>query len=120
IVRVRANDVRKRLLRHYEQFSSRTGWQIALPPRSYQVVFARTVPGAAEGRVLPDPRRLSWRQLLTPALFAFAICASTLRWQVLASNPFMTFWSTLLVGKSSMNVVIDSSAGSIRINQLRA
>jgi hypothetical protein len=44
------------------------------------------------------------------------------RWQVLANNPFMMFWSTLLAGKSSMDLIVDSplnTAGTIRVSQLR-
>jgi hypothetical protein len=137
IVRVRATDVRKRLIRHYEQFSPATGWQISLPPRSYRVIFSRHTPkhpNAGDARrvefsdppeklVSQDPRFLTWRQLLTPALFAFVLCAATFRWQVLADDPFMAFWSTLLVGRSSVDFVLDPSSDgpeSVRIGQLRS
>ena len=137
VVRVRANDVRKRLTRHYEKNSPKTGWQITLPPRSYQAVFTRHLPqrpepsdlspvvSTAPTPVAPqeiDPRHLTWRQLLTPTLFALVVCVTMFRWQVLASNPFMTFWSTLLTGKSSVELVIDSlpnSSGAIQVSQLR-
>jgi hypothetical protein len=137
VVRVRANDVRKRLIRHYEKISPKTGWQITLPPRSYQAVFTRH-PATQEDPVDPpqylspiilpeknipvDPRHLTWRQLLTPTLFALVVCATMFRWQAMASNPFMTFWSTLLTGKSTMNLVVDSTSdgsSSIKVSQLR-
>jgi hypothetical protein len=134
VVRVRANDVRKRLIRHYEKISPKSGWQITLPPRSYKAVFKRRIaeqpaslnaPSTAddlEEILQPDPRLLTWRQLLTPTLFALLVCATMFRWQVLASNPFMTFWSTLLAGKSSIDLVIDASPGSsdsVKVSQLQ-
>jgi hypothetical protein len=136
VVRVRANDVRKRLTRHYEKNSPKTGWQITLPPRSYQAVFTRhlaqrpapsdKIPTLApEPTSVPsqdiDPRHLTWRQLLTPTLFALVVCVTMFRWQVLASNPFMSFWSTLLAGKSSIDLVVDSpnASGSIQVSQLQ-
>jgi hypothetical protein len=134
VVRVRANDVRKRLIRHYEKASPKTGWQITLPPRSYQAVFTRhhppranvqdiaEAPALAAMELTVDPRHLTWRQLLTPTLFALVVCATMFRWQVLASDPCMTFWSTLLAGKSSVNLVVDSPAGgpgAIQMDQLR-
>jgi len=137
VVRVRANDLRKRLTRHYEKITSKTGWQITLPPRTYQAVFTRyqlrpATPAAnlhaemfipaPEVKVPEDPRHLTWRQLLTPTLFALVVCAIVFRWQALASDPLMTFWSTLLAGKSSVNLIVDSTpnvSSAVQVSQLR-
>jgi hypothetical protein len=90
VVRVRENDVRKPLIRHYEKASPKTGWQITLPPRSYQAVFMRHIPrqedpvNASFGtlaipqeiEIAQDPRHL------TPIAYTNAIRSCRLRHDV--------------------------------------
>lgn len=44
VVRVRANEVRKRLIVYYESHASRAGWKIHLPLRTYVPVFVPVEP----------------------------------------------------------------------------
>ena len=58
VVRVRANEVRKRLICYYENHESRAGWRVHLPLRTYVPVFlpetaAKPQPAAASQPIAP-------------------------------------------------------------------
>lgn len=50
VVRVRANEVRKRLIVYYESHASQTGWKIQLPLRTYVPLFVPAEPRPARVR----------------------------------------------------------------------
>lgn len=51
VVRVRANELRKRLICYYETHPSRTGWRLHLPLRTYVPAFLREDPPTRESPV---------------------------------------------------------------------
>jgi hypothetical protein len=104
-VRVRANDVRKRLIAHYKTPDADTRFTFELPAGSYVPRFFRTVPSAklAVATKAPDASRiycesapplpLQW--LAAPTLVALFLCAICLRWQVAQEHPFTSFWQNV-------------------------
>lgn len=104
-VRVRANDVRKRLIAHYKTPDADTHFTFELPAGSYVPRFFRTVPSAelAVATKAPDAMRidcesapplpLQW--LAAPTLVALFLCAICLRWQVEQEHPFTSFWQNV-------------------------
>lgn len=129
IVRVRANDLRKRLSCYYEEHKSIAGWRIHLPLHSYVPVFQ---PEAEEQEatahdISPDVRQdaakpvLSLWQLMQPTLLVLFLCAATFRWEVFSSTPYQDFWSTLLSGRSGIVLILDahsSDPGDISIDDV--
>ena len=97
-VRVRANDVRKRLNAYYAS-SSDTPFTVDLPSGSYVPRFFRiAVPHAA-----PSPRHeavalppVSLYVLAAPTMVALFLCALCIRWQLAQEHPFTTFWQSAL------------------------
>src|SRR5215475_8248051 len=77
-VRVRANEVRKRLAAHYEAVSPKANVRIELPPGSYAPKFTTVpvvVPAAAQAR---PPAMLLW-QLAAPTLIAVFLSLVAIR-----------------------------------------
>jgi hypothetical protein len=121
-VRVRANDVRKRLGSYYEQNQSQCGYRIELPPGSYAPQFVKTSPAAVVNRAqspapaIEQPKNqpaaipaLETRYLAGPTVLALFICAIAIRYQLLGATPFHLFWDKLLKEKSRLTVVVDGS-----------
>ena len=136
VVRVRANEVRKRLIVYYENHASQAGWRVHLPLRTYvprfvpeaEVKRADAVPAPIPAAVSAPVETvmapvamsesakemeqhepllpLSW--MMIPALAALFLCAVTLRWQVFSGTPYLDFWEALLEGHAGIAVVLDA------------
>lgn len=105
-VRVRANDVRKRLLAYHAASESDDGYTFDLPTGSYVPRFFRSVPASPEipsleeQQIVPSipPEQtasLPLRQLAMPTLIALFLCTICMRWQLAQEHPFTTFWQTV-------------------------
>jgi len=115
VVRVRANDVRRRLAKHYEEHRQETGWRIELPTRTYIPLFIQASEPSEEDHSVSEKidtgvskSVLNLRQLMTPTLVALFLCASTFRWQIFSGSPYFEFWETLVHGRSSVTLVLDA------------
>ena len=109
-VRVRANDVRKRLAAYYAATTTGLEYTVDIPTGSY-------VPRFYVSRVLQDGQsdpelsivaepptpsptllqatELSLLQLAFPTLVALFLCMICIRWQIAQMGPFDTFWQTV-------------------------
>jgi hypothetical protein len=108
-VRVRANDVRKRLAACYAASSSDLEFTLDLPagsyvPRFYKPRFAQSAEPAPELPVDMEPpelapalhvARLSLQQLALPTLVALFLCVVCMRWQLTREHPYVTFWNSV-------------------------
>jgi hypothetical protein len=105
-VRVRANDVRKRLAAYYAADLADSEYTIELPPGSYvprfylrrPLVVASPLPH--EARQVPEAApelltQLSLQQLAFPTVVALFLCIICMRWQLAQEHPFATFWQTV-------------------------
>jgi hypothetical protein len=120
VVRVRANEVRKRLACYYEEHESRSGWRIQMPLRSYvprflpEPHFAPAVAGTTAVETaevsVPSPVVLTLSQMMLPTLVALFLCAATFRWQVFSGTPYLDFWDSLMAGHSSIALVLDADS----------
>ena len=134
VVRVRANEVRKRLSSYYEANESRLGWRIQMPLRGYAPRFLletqRTVlvetappPGEAEERYDADPSGLPLSLLMMPTLVALFLCAATFRWQIFSGTPYLDFWNSLLAGRSQIAFILDpdfADPNTVALDNLKA
>jgi hypothetical protein len=113
-VRVRANDVRKRLATHYEASKPRAGIRIELPTGTYAPRFravAAPAPKAVRSNQ-PPPMRL-W-QLAAPTLCAAFFALLAIRGGVESSDAYSRFWNQTLAGRSEIAIVVDAGpSGSI-------
>jgi len=102
-VRVRANDVRRRLAAFNETHRDSDMSCIELPPGSYVPRFYRAtnsidateVDVRTEGSSPPPSvqlSQLSLQQLATPTLCALFLCVIFLRWQIAQEHPYNAFW----------------------------
>jgi hypothetical protein len=103
-VRVRANEVRKRLIACRETQPADAVFSFELPPGSYIPHFLRRADSSSPSVCHADhaielddrpPRPLSHQQLALPTLVALFLCTMCLRWQVAQEHPFMAFWETV-------------------------
>ena len=109
-VRVRANEVRKRLAAHYEAATPKAAIRIELPPGSYVPKFSSvTLAAPAEERPRP-PAMLLW-QLAAPTLIAVSLALVAIRGGVESSDAFSRFWDRAMAGRSGIAVVLDSETG---------
>ena len=118
VVRVRANEVRKRLACYYEEHASQFGWRIQMPLRSYVPRFqpephsVTSVTGAAVSEVVEVsavPRVvLTLSQMMMPTLVALFLCVATFRWQIFSGTPYLDFWDSLMAGHSAIALVLDA------------
>jgi hypothetical protein len=124
-VRVRANEVRKRLRSFYATQPSRGGYRIELLPGSYGPRFVRDpYPLESLEPVLLDlpaelPKRLEAKPLdlpplnligiMWPAFVALFICTLFLRQQIQSGDPYHQFWDRRLQGKEVMVLAGDKS-----------
>jgi hypothetical protein len=120
-VRVRANEVRKRLTSYYASSGVVTEIRIDLPTGSYVPRFmpgaplvVRTESVAAGVPVLEVPaRETAWvvppikaLTLMRPALFALLICTLLLRHQLEDREEYLKFWDRLLSGRSALLLTV--------------
>ncbi len=120
-VRVRANEVRKRLVSYYGSAAA-VGVRILLPTGSYVPQFS---PAVAAPRINPlDPLAersaapadeaskkaaipaLSEIVLMRPALFALLICVLLLRHQLESRADYLRFWDHILAGRSAVLLTV--------------
>ena len=135
VVRVRASEVRKRLIVYYKNHDSQAGWRVHLPLRTYVPVFVPEArakefadvdvgtvadtpvfdAAAAQNRENAQARAmepsgtllpLSW--MMIPTLVALFLCAATFRWQVFSGTPYLDFWEALLEGHAGIALVLDA------------
>jgi len=112
-VRVRANEVRKRLATHYDSAAPKAGIRIELPPGTYA---ARFVPFAAQRELAtprgfaPPPMRL-W-QLAAPSLFAVFLALIAIRGAVESNDSFSRFWDRALAGRTEVTIAVDADGPS--------
>jgi hypothetical protein len=104
-VRVRANDVRKRLAVHNRVGGSR--FTFDLPSGSYVPRFfkeatlslnvqAETIGIQSEPYEVDVP--LTLQRLSAPTFVALFLCVICLRWQIAQEHPFTTFWQSVFQG----------------------
>jgi hypothetical protein len=104
-VRVRANDVRKRLNAYYAANSNNL-FTVDLPAGSYVPRFFRSAsphavqppaPEAVDAAQTPVALpQLSLYVLAAPTMVALFLCALCIRWQLGQEHPFTTFWQSVL------------------------
>jgi hypothetical protein len=104
-VRVRANDVRKRLNAYYAS-SSDTPFTVDLPsgsyvPRFFRAAVPRAAPPPADEVVSRDHHPVALPPvspyvLAAPTMVALFLCALCIRWQLAQEHPFTTFWQSAL------------------------
>ncbi len=132
-VRVRANEVRKRLAAHYSTMQSQSEISIDLPVGSYVPRFFRSLDVEArapapvltpfEASLISSPSPLSLYQLAGPTLVALFLCVMCIRWQVAQEHPFTSFWSRIFEGHASMLYLpeaADGSASQIQKSEMEA
>jgi hypothetical protein len=122
-VRVRANDVRKRLNRYNETHSAELSFTIVLPTGTYVPRFFRVAApapiestgsaelNAVESRAkeaapmnLPEvpPPALTLFQLAIPTLVTLFLCIIGMRWQLSQEQYFTAFWQEILRGDQAL------------------
>ncbi|MGA3069848.1 MAG: hypothetical protein ABSD43_06480 [Terracidiphilus sp.] len=128
-VRVRANDVRKRLAAYYAANLSDLEITVDIPsgayvPRFYisrrlpvalpdpELVLAVALPDSQP--VLPQPAELSLPQLALPSLVALFLCVICIRWQIAQEDPFVTFWQTVFQDHHALLYVPPSTSDGQR------
>lgn len=98
-VRVRANDVRKRLNAYNKSLDGSAKYCVGLPTGTYVPVFycsfiespiPKASPSAAPAALL------SVYRLATPALVALFLCIIFLRWEFAQAHSFLLFWNQVL------------------------
>jgi len=123
VVRVRANEVRKRLGCYYDEHESQAGWRIQLPLRTYVPIFSQEnirsseeAPSAkAVIEAIPaEPNILTLSQMMIPTLIALFLCAATFRWQIFSGTPYLDFWETLLAGHNGVALILDADPADSR------
>jgi hypothetical protein len=124
-VRVRANEVRKRLRSFYATQPSKGGYRIELLPGSYGPRFVRDPypletleaihldpPPELEKRVVLkqlDLPPLNLIGIMWPAFVALFICTLFLRQQIQSGDPYHQFWDKRLQGKEVMVLAGDKA-----------
>ncbi len=106
-VRVRANDVRKRLAVHNKAKTDGSRFTFDLPSGSYVPRFFReaTLPLEAQAEpvgIQAEPYEvdvpLTLQRLSAPTFIALFLCVICLRWQIAQEHPFTTFWQGVFQG----------------------
>jgi len=121
VVRVRANDVRKRLVAHYECCAPKAGVRIELPSGSYIPRFAGNLRPAPQpaASVAKAPPMLLW-QLAAPTLFALFLVLIAIRADVESNDSFSRFWSRVLANRSEIVVEVDPAPDGVSISPAMA
>ena len=103
-VRVRANDVRKRLTACNAARIPVSSFAFDLPSGSYVPRFysQATLPLEIEAGDQAEPAEtempLSLQRLAAPTVIALFLCVICLRWQIGQEHPFTTFWQSVFQG----------------------
>jgi hypothetical protein len=129
VVRVRANDVRKRLSAHYERCPAKAGFRIELPAGSYIPRFVKEP--VAEAVLLQDvpPTRsfvlpaMPLVQLSAPTIVALFVALIAIRIQAdmgAGADAFTRFWSGLLMDRTQILVQLDAAADGVSISPAMA
>jgi hypothetical protein len=109
-VRVRANEVRKRLSAHYESLAPKAGIRIELPTGSYAPRFTPVAVQVREEDRPRPPAMLFW-QLAAPTLVAVFLALVAIRGGVEANDAFSRFWDRAMAGRTQIAVVLDTESG---------
>jgi hypothetical protein len=141
-VRVRANDVRKRLAKFNESQGAKLDFSITLPTGSYIPRFFRPNALLQDGAATVDPvsaleepaedafkhltpdsaSQLSLFQLATPTLIAVFLCIICMRWQLSQENSYTNFWQQILQGDQALLYLTtsrtDGKQGFVAIQEL--
>lgn len=115
VVRVRANDVRKRLASYYLESGAKAGWRIELAAGSYVPRFVRAEAASPKKAVRQPPPMLIW-QLAAPTLIALFIALAIIRGRVESNDSFTAFWSKLLANRGSIIVEVDPAKDGVSIS----
>ena len=112
-VRVRANEVRKRLATHYDSAAPKVGIRIELPSGTYAPRFVpfAAQPAAAAPSILAPPPMRSW-QLAVPSLFAVFLALIAIRGEVESNDSFSRFWDHALAGRTQITIAVDADGAS--------
>jgi hypothetical protein len=112
-VRVRANDVRKRLSAHYEAAAPKGGIRIELASGTYTPRFTPVAPPTeALPACPPQPPSMLLRQLAAPTLVAVFLALIAIRADVESSDGFSRFWNQAMAGRTDIVVELDPQAGA--------
>lgn len=112
-VRVRANEVRKRLAAHYDQTNPKAGIRIELPLGTYGPRFTPvSAPVSAPAEQISHPPPMLFWQLASPTLIAIFLALVVLRTGVESHDAFSRFWDQAMAGRTNIAVVVDSASGS--------
>ncbi|HTF67750.1 MAG TPA: hypothetical protein VK638_34240 [Edaphobacter sp.] len=141
-VRVRANDVRKRLAKFNQTQGAELDFSITLPTGSYIPRFFRLNALRLHGAVTVNPvseleeptedalkhlpidpvSQLSLFQLAAPTLVAIFLCIICMRWQLSQENSYTNFWQRILQGDQALLYLTTSRAdgkqGFVAIQEL--
>jgi hypothetical protein len=127
-VRVRANDVRKRLAAYYSANSTDSEFALEIPAGSYVPHFyvpcvltssepepeTASITEARQPSVaLPQAPALSLQLLALPTLVALFLCIVCIRWQITRDHPFLTFWNTVFQDHHALLYLPPSPAGAL-------
>jgi hypothetical protein len=103
-VRVRANDVRKRLAAYSKARLGVSNFVFDLPSGSYVPRFYRQAALSLEGDTDERAERyetdvpLTLHRVAAPTVVALFLCVVCLRWQIAQEHPFTTFWQHVFQG----------------------
>ncbi len=113
-VRVRANDVRKRLALHYDSAVSKAGIRIELPLGMYTPRFApvNSQPLAVPKERAPRPPAMLFWQLAAPTMVAVFLALIAIRAGVESSDTISQFWNRTIAGHTQVVVELDSRSDS--------
>ena len=125
-VRVRANEVRRRLLQYAEQFGRDEHYRILLPSGSYVPEFRPTVRRAPLKQLaLPKgiqpgapPLHKGW--LVGPTIAALLLSGLAFRWMLSPDSLFKEFWRPLVAGNHSLVLKVQAAPGDGNTIPLRA
>jgi len=111
-VRVRANEVRKRLAAHYEAAAPKGAIRIELPPGAYAPKFTPArISAPAPERPRP-PAMLLW-QLAAPTVVAVFLALVAIRGGVESSDAFSLFWDRGMAGRTEIAVLVDAQSDGL-------
>jgi len=125
-VRVRANEVRRRLLQYAEQFGRDEAFRIVLPSGSYVPEFQRSTGRPAPG-IRPAVRQsqlrsfppLQRRWLIGPTIVALLLCGLAFGWMVSPASIFKQFWQPLMIPNQEIFLVVQPDSLDTSSNQNR-
>ena len=120
-VRVRANEVRRRLLQYAEQFGRDEAFRILLPSGSYVPEFRPAAllrsPSSAAAKPATRPLHRAW--LIGPTAVALLLSALAFRWMLSPDSLFKEFWRPLVVGNGSLILQLQGAPGAVGMIPLR-